>query len=341
LTGEEVKAQEQLKAELSSDSQGVNLERLAAALVGRILGVTVSVARSGFQHGGDSGTAGRQDRRLRIETKRYGETTALNERELLGELDQALWRDPELEAWVLVTTQAVPEQIEQSLNRKGLAEGVPVLIFDWKGDCLADLAALCASAPDVVEALISPSAAAAAAALQRVADSATERIRRDLEAWCLGFEAMRAMATAQLNRLWTDPRTCTALLGQNAAGGAQPKRITRASVMQGLDAWWAGPAVGDSPAIIFGLEGDGKTWATLDWLVTRCDDLPIILVIPSSAALSIGGINEMSVQRFLAERLFETMKVRNPEHWLRRLERRLKRPDDEGPALVVFLDGMN
>jgi hypothetical protein len=338
---EELKAQEQLKAELASDAQGGNLERLAAALVGRMLGVTVSVARSGFQHGGDAGTAGRQDRRLRIETKRYGQTTALNERELLGEIDQALWRDPALEAWVLVTTQAVSEQIEQSLSRKGEAEGVPVLILDWKGYGLADLAALCASAPDVVESLISPSAGTVATALQCVADSAIERIRRDLEAWCLGFEAVRMAAKAQLNQIWTSPRASNALLGQNAAGGAQPRRITRASVMQGLDAWWVGLAGGDAPAVIFGLEGDGKTWATLDWLVTRSDDLPIVLTVPSSAVPSISGISEMSVRQFLAERLSIATHVRTPEHWLCRLDRMLKRPDDEGPALVVFLDGMN
>lgn len=338
---EKLKAQERLKKELSTDAQGGNLEKLAAALVGRMLGVTVSVARSGFQHGGDAGIAGRQNRRLRIETKRYGQTTTLNERELLGELDQAIERDPALEAWLLVTTQAVSEQIEQSLHQKGEAAGVPIFILDWKGDGLADLAALCAFAPDIVASLVSPEAGAATAALQAFADGALERIRRDLDVWCLGFEAVRAQAKAQLDRIWTDPRVSNALLGQNAAGGTQRHRITRASVMRGLNAWWAGSAVGDSPVIIYGLEGDGKTWATLDWLVTRSDDLPIILAIPSSAVSSIGGVSEMSVRRLLADRLFETTQVRNPEHWLRRLDRLLKRPADEGPALVVFFDGIN
>jgi hypothetical protein len=338
---EKLKAQERLKVEISADVQGGNLEKLAAALVGRMLGVTVSVARSGFQHGGDAGTAGRQGRRLRIEAKRYGKTTALNERELLGELDQALQRDPALEAWLLVTTQAVSEQIEQSLGQKDEAEGIPVIILDWKGDGLADLAALCASAPDIVRSLISPAAGTAAAALQGIAGAAIKRIRRDLQVWCLGFEAVRATAKAQLDQIWTSPRASNALLGQNAAGGAQPRRITRALVMQRLDAWWAGPAVDDSPAIIFGWEGDGKTWATLDWLVTRSDDLPIILAIPSSAVSPISGVSEMSVRRFLADRLFEATQVRSSEHWLRRLGRMLERPADEGPVLTVFLDGMN
>jgi len=268
-------------------------------------------------------------------------TTPCHRKLPLGEIDQAHWRDPALEAWLLVTTQAVSEQIEQSLRRKGEEVGVPVLIVDWKGDGLPDLAALCASAPDIVTSLISSSAGATATALQSVADSAIKRIRRDLEAWCLGFEAVRATAKAQLNQIWTSPRASNALLGQDAAGGAQRRRITRVSVMRGLDAWWAGPAVDDSPAIIYGLEGDGKTWATLDWLVTRSDDLPIILAIPSSAVPSIGGVSEMSVRRFLAGRLFEITKVRNPEHWLCRLDRMLKRPDEEGPVLIVFFDGIN
>ena len=336
-----LKAQERLKAELSTDAQGGNLEKLAAALVGRRLDVTVPVARSGFQHGGDAGTAGRQDRRLRIEAKRYGETTALDARALGGEIDQALRRDPALEAWLLVTTQAVSEQVEQSLVQKSEDVGVPILILDWKGDGLADLAALCASAPDIVSSLISRSAGRAATALRPFADAAIARIQRDLQSWCLGFEAVRATAKAQLGQLWTSPRVSTALLGQNAAGGAQPHRITRASVMQGLDAWWAGPAADDSPAIIFGWEGDGKTWATLDWLVARSNDLPIILTIPSSAVSPISSVSEMSVRRLLADRLFGATHVRTPEHWLYRLNRMLKRPVDEGSVLVVLFDGMN
>jgi hypothetical protein len=240
-----------------------------------------------------------------------------------------------------VTTQAVSEQIEQSLSQKGEADGVPVLILDWKGDGLADLAALCASAPDIVEFLIYPAAGNAAVALRGIADAAIQRIRRDLEAWCLGFEAVRAKAKAQLDQIWTSPRASNAFLAQNSAGGAQPRRITRASVMKGLDAWWAGPAIGDSPVIVYGLEGNGKTWATLDWLITRSNDLPIILTVPSSAVPSLGGVSEVSVRRLLADRLFETTQVRNSGHWLRRLDRMLKRPDDESSALVIYLDGMN
>src|SRR5687767_8317560 len=95
------------------------LVRVAAALIGRLLDVPVAVAKAGFQHGADAGTASHQGRRLRIECKRYGDDTTLGERELLGEIDQALSRDPALEAWILVATRVVPEQLLQSLRQKG------------------------------------------------------------------------------------------------------------------------------------------------------------------------------------------------------------------------------
>lgn len=82
-----------LRAELQHVSPA-DFEKLVAALVGNLIGVSVVIAKSGFQHGADAGTAGRQGRRLRVETKRYSDTNPLGERELLGELEQACQRDP-------------------------------------------------------------------------------------------------------------------------------------------------------------------------------------------------------------------------------------------------------
>ena len=69
----------------------------------------------------------------------------------LGEIDQALARDEALEAWVLVATCRVSEQIQQSLVQHGERLGVPIVIIDWADGELAPLAALCAFAPDLVE----------------------------------------------------------------------------------------------------------------------------------------------------------------------------------------------
>jgi hypothetical protein len=41
--------------------------------MGRLLGISIAVAKSGFQHGGDA--AGRQGRRFRLECKKYSDDT--------------------------------------------------------------------------------------------------------------------------------------------------------------------------------------------------------------------------------------------------------------------------
>ncbi|MER0215569.1 MAG: hypothetical protein DU481_05095 [Nitrosomonas sp.] len=113
------KNQNDLKKELQNDPKHSKLEKLAAALIGRLLGVPIAVAKSGFQHGGDAGPAGQHGRRFRLECKKYSDTTSLSDRELLGELDQALARDIALEAWFLIATRNVPEQLRQELTQKG------------------------------------------------------------------------------------------------------------------------------------------------------------------------------------------------------------------------------
>ena len=341
LSLRDLENQKKLKRELQDGRTAVELEKLTAALVGRLLGVPIAVARPGPQHGGDAGPAGLQERRFRLECKKYGETSHLSDRELLGEIDQALARDEALEAWVLVATISVPEQLVQALTKKGEGIGVPVVILDWRDAELALLAALCAFDPDLVEAEFSKEAGALARLLQCVSTDAIAMLRRDLQSWCLGFDAIRMSSHERLERIWNLPRESNAELGQNAAGGARAKRVRRRKVHEALYAWWRGSAQTDAPAVIVGWDGVGKTWATLDWLVDSKSEQPIILVVPSSAVVSVSVVSRSSVEQFLAQRLYDLTDVRDPAHWLRRLRYLLKRPADEGPVLTVFFDGLN
>jgi hypothetical protein len=337
----DLKNQEELKRELQNETRASKLESLAAALLGGLLGVPMAVAKSGFQHGGDAGPAGQQERRFRLECKRYGDTTRLSDRELLGEIDQAIARDEALEAWFLIATRSVPEQLAQDLVKKGENIGVPVVIIDWKDHELAPLSALCASDPDLVEAKHSAKAGALARALQPVSADAIAMLQRNLQSWCLGFGALRIQSHKKLDEIWNSPRASNAELGQNAAGGSQVKRIRRTTVHEALNAWWRGPARSEAPAVVIGWDGVGKTWAILDWLVDSKDKQPIVLIMPSSSVAALLSISEISAKRFLAERLYEVSGVRDSDHWLRRLHYLLKRPADEGPVLTVFFDGLN
>lgn len=331
----------ELKELLQNDNSSAKLEKLAAALLGRMLDVPIAIAKSGFQYGGDAGTAGRQGRRLRIECKKYSDKTSLSDRELLGEIDHALSRDNALEGWILVATREASEQLEMSLTQKGEDIGVPVIILDWKKHGVPSMAAMCAFAPDLVEEIFSPEAGSYARAIQPMANDAIEHIKRNLQSWCLGFESLKTQAHNKLSEIWGDPKASQALLGQDAAVGAQPKRIKRVAVNTAIDGWWKKEALKDAPLTIVGGDGVGKTWATLDWLHDNYTEQPIILVVPSSAAAKLTSVSDIAIKEFIASRLYELGGKRDANHWLRRLGNLLSRPLEEGPVITIFFDGMN
>ena len=328
-----------LLQELQNEQSARKLEDLAAALLSHLLDVPITVAGSGSQWGSDAGSVGQ--RRLRVECKRYRENSRLQERELLGEIEQALTRDDALEAWILVATCTVKEQLRHSLDLHGERRGVPILVIDWAGNDVPPLAALCAANPDIVEKFFSSQAGTAARALASVSVEEITRLKRNLESWCLGFKSLRQQSHYKLDKIWNSPRESNSALGQNAAGGSQDKRVKRISVHNALDRWWQGPAHNDAPAVVIGLEGTGKTWATLDWLVASDTEQPIVLIVPSSAVDTNSGLSESNLRRFLAERLRDVTGVRDSQHWLYRLDRLFNRPEDEGPILTIFFDGLN
>lgn len=323
-----------LKHELQNRQDDSEFEHLAAALLSHLLDVPVTVAASGFQYGADAGAVGQ--RRLRLECKKYRDTTRFNERELLGEIDQALARDEALEAWILVTTRAVPEQIQQSLDSHGEQRGVPVVVIDWGDHEIPPLGALCIANPDLVERRLSIEAGAAARSLQSISGHAITSLRRSLEAWCLGLASLRQQSHRRLNKIWTSPRDSSATFGQNAAGGSQEKRIRREAVHEDLDKWWNGSARNDAPAVVIGREGTGKTWAVLDWLTAKHEEQPAVLVVPSSSVNENVPFSESNLMQFLAERLHDVSGVRDATHWLRRINRLLKRPENREPKLTIF-----
>ncbi len=284
-----------LKTILQEDLTPRAFERLTAALLSELLGLTIAIAKSGFQHGGDAGPGGRQGRRFRIETKRYADETSLSDRELLGEIDHAVKNDPAIGAWFLTATRSAPEQPEQDLLRKSDALGLPVAVIDWKPDGFPALAALCTSAPHVIETMVSKEAGDLARSLASEGEDALSSLRRDLASWNLGFERLRALSLERLTTIWTTPRTSMAALGQDAAGGHHPGTIRRQRSFAALSAWWNDRAMADAPAAVVGWEGVGKTWAALDWLTDRQAKMPIVLVVPSSAVAGIASVSGITV----------------------------------------------
>lgn len=331
---------EALKTLLREHGRHKDFEKLVAALIGRLLNVPIFVARSGFQHGADAGPAGASGRRFRIECKKYGDSTDLSERELLGEIDQALARDPALEGWFLAATKSVDETLAQSLEQHGDKQGVPVVIIDWSGPGFPPLAALCAAYPDLVEVLFSKVAADAVRGIVAPHTDVLAQLKRTCQAWCLGFPALQAAVHENIRAIWNNRAISQANLNQDVAGGVVAKKIARAAVNMALTQWWQNSRK-DTPAVMVGFDGVGKTWATLDWVVTNLSSLPITLILPSSAMASVGTPCISSVLSVLGARMTEITGVRDVAHWERRTRKLLERPAEEGAGLTLIFDGMN
>ena len=154
------------------------LELLAAALVGRLLNRPIFVASSGSQFGGDAGTIGSNSRYFRVECKRYRKSSTLGIRSLLGEIDEAIRADSMLEAWILVATRDVNEQLARNLIRKGEETGNAVIFLEFQKHEFSRFAVLCSFAHEVVRRFATPKAATLALEIQKVANSDTEESYR-------------------------------------------------------------------------------------------------------------------------------------------------------------------
>lgn len=336
-----------LKSELETHDDSV-FEHLSAHLVSRLLGdVAITVSKSGYQAGADAGTAGLRGRRLRIECKRYQESTGLRSRDLAGEVAESADEDELLEAWILMATKTVKENERKLAFKQGQKNGIAVIVIDWtppaSGAGICSLAALCATWPDVVEQHLGKTAADAARALVPLVGPAVDNLRKDIEVWNIGYKSLRESSHKHLKSIWESRRQSRAYLGQDAAGGeAGVHLISRKGPFKELTSWWSAPSKLEAPVAVTGLEGVGKTWVALDWARQSCDDLPIVLVVPSGAFAknynaSVGGIQEL-----LANTLKEhTNSTLTDRYWRTRVTRLLARPVTEGSTFFLFLDGLN
>ena len=112
----------ELKEVLQNVSES-SLEHLVRRLLSQLLGVHFRRARPGDQYGGDGGVQEPAGRDLIVEARRYGDKSRLNERDILGQIQQAIHRNPHLEAWILVTTREAPEQVRTAMVAAGQKRG--------------------------------------------------------------------------------------------------------------------------------------------------------------------------------------------------------------------------
>ena len=207
---------DQLQSILLAASPG-SLERFAGFALGSLLGVPFRHARSGDQRGGDGGASGIGDRHLVFEARRYQQDTRLDERSILGQIDQTLERHSDLEAWLLVTTQEAPEQIQDTINKKTRSLGIGAIIIDWKRQPLPKLAALTATCPDLFAAEIGDDCSDLLTQVTQLPGylQTLESIATELESWAIGYETARSASHTRVHEIWNSRRRAQAKFKQD------------------------------------------------------------------------------------------------------------------------------
>ena len=94
--------------------------------------------------------------------------------------------------------------------------------------------------------------------------------------------------------------------------------------------------------MVLGLEGMGKTWVSAGWMQSRLEDLPIVIVVPSSSTMEpIAGPSD--IVALFAKQLRDLGHgvERNEAYWEGRVRRLLHRPVKDGPVFLLYIDGLN
>ena len=318
------------------------LERLAQFALGSLLSAPFRHARSGDQRGGDGGVSATSGRSLVFEARRYGPDSRLDERAILGEIVQAAAGRPDLEAWILVTTREVPQQLQDVMDHTALGLGIGAISIDWLQCPLPKLAVLAATCPDHFGAEFGQEHTAL---LEQIAElpgyaPTLASIERECQSWLIGYYAVRDASHRRLRDIWSSRQRAQAKFHQNVAGGEEAaQHVRRSHSFDRLNDWFDGSEGGEIAALL-GRDGVGKTWAALDWLQSRLDRLPIVVLAPSSA-LGSAHPEEGNPTNVIARYLHEVSGVRDVSYWEERVARLLSRPVEEGSVFFLFFDGLN
>ena len=317
----------------------LDFEKLCCRLLEHLLNLRFFMAKSGMQHGADFGTSGEQGRKIRVECKRYADTTRLSDRELLGEIDDALEQDPDLELWVLAATKEVSEQLKTKLEKKGENFGLSILIIDWRNDQISSLAALCSISSKILADFKIAISSAEFKLFASFYTQESKKLGNEFDRLNIGYDILRGQSHQIIEQVWNDGATSSRWLNQNVAGGALNKIVERQDHFASFNSWLTDQTNKNSPLVIHGLEGRGKTWICANWLIESLAQHPIVLLIPSSATAKLEP-TQSAIIELIASRLYEMGLIKDVKYWFKRVERLLDSSSKAARFTLVF-DGLN
>jgi hypothetical protein len=268
-----------------------SFEALVAACLAELTGRGFALQKTGSQHGRDLGDDRSGGPRVFVECKRYRWDTELNQRELLGETDEAV-REPDLDVWVLVTSRPASDSLRDTLRSHLDQFGVDFVAIALGDGTPSSLEVLLASAPDAVARALAPASVPAdvLVCLEGIRalpgfDLAKKRLPQLLEHEAVGLDGWKARQKESLDADLHDPDRSLARFRQRIDLASF---IQRPQLVRQLDEWsesWKTVAA-VTPLVVIGEEGDGKTWVTASWVNQRtmsASSFPAALMVNGAA----------------------------------------------------------
>jgi len=321
-------------------------EGLIARLLEVLTGQHFRLARSGSQAGRDMSMRHPGCNVVAVECKRYGKETKLGERELLGELVQAVRDIPDLDLWVLIASRSISSQLQEALQYQAEREGIGFLSISADDGMPSSLDVLCAQSP---QALVEPVASCdKKQSLLRQVDKITaspqfmkrtERMREELLSPSIGYDNWRVAQNEWFVRCLESEVESRSTFGQplnveEKGVGLVPREAAWAQ----LDEWLSGWAEKQEPFLVLGEEGDGKTWAVASWLNRRIQSDEGFPPVAFLSSINVDSNDPLSLLSSTVSRRLRTLR---PEDWEKRFNRWSNQKDIDGPVLLLILDGIN
>ncbi|CAK8712104.1 MAG: hypothetical protein CDV28_10229 [Candidatus Electronema aureum] len=317
-------------------------EGLVAKLLERLTGQRFHLSRSGDQGGRDMAS-----NFLMAECKRYDDATKLKSDELLAKFTAAAQNSLKPDLWMVVTTKRLSDQHHNPLRQFSQDSGIAYFSIDAQGEEKSFLAALCAYAPEITvrhlqkyfadkqEADEFSSYLQSLKENKEVSDK-SEKLKQELAAQNIGYDHWLEEQNAWLCGRLRNKDESKAAFSQNLAVRAEGEFfIPRKAAQEALDNWFANWHEQHKFFVVLGEEGDGKTWAVVDWLYGKLSDGFPVIFLPSGMA----DLKEFDI--LLPEILAKQLKEPYEGYWQKRLQRWLERPAGDTPLFLLVMDGLN
>ncbi|MFW6015614.1 MAG: NACHT domain-containing protein, partial [bacterium] len=317
-------------------------------LIEDLTGYTFYLASSGRQYGKDISSESVNGSVIAIECKRYGKSTELNNRELLGEISQAYFSMPFLDLWVLVTSKEVNSQLYEELNQEALSKGLIFEAISDSEDILSSLEVLCSYSPDIVfnyinNKIVKKDKITLEKEFERIRNNKRyyveiDKLKKKFSLSHIGYSQFTSAQNAALLSTFNSEKESRNAYGQVLnISEVKEKLVKRKNSLEQINRWYSQWQDNNKYLVILGEEGDGKTWSIASWLernIKETNHFPPVIFLSSKDIETEEPIN-------IIVNALTRIHEKEKDYWLKKINNWLKRDNIVESLFIIVIDGIN